>query len=166
MRLNEFANAQAQLDLLRIIIDNTWSAIAQQAEEQKRVEAERKAQAKLKPKSKKTSKSSITRTPTTASVKIKKTDDNLKKQQPPAAFKPDPNASNAVKPMSPSKPPLNHPARDTAINLKLANPNSPSSPKNFSTASYSPLVRSNLKPFEKEGDGDIFNGSLDNSALN
>ena len=39
MRFNEFANAQAQLDLLRIIIDNTWSAIAQQAEEQKRAQA-------------------------------------------------------------------------------------------------------------------------------
>ena len=39
MRLNEFANAQAQLDLLRIIIDNTWSAIAQQAEQQKRAQA-------------------------------------------------------------------------------------------------------------------------------
>jgi len=49
MRFFEFADAEAQLGLLRTIIDNTWSAIAKQAEEQKRVEAERKASAKLNP---------------------------------------------------------------------------------------------------------------------
>ena len=46
MRLYEFADAEAQLALLRTIIDNTWTAIAQQAEQQKRVDAERKAQTK------------------------------------------------------------------------------------------------------------------------
>ena len=53
MRLYEFADAEAQLALLRTIIDNTWTAIAQQAEQQKRMDAERKAQAKLKPRAKK-----------------------------------------------------------------------------------------------------------------
>ena len=33
MRLYEFADAEAQLALLRTIIDNTWTAIAQQAEQ-------------------------------------------------------------------------------------------------------------------------------------
>jgi hypothetical protein len=44
------------LELLRTVIDNTWTAIAQQAEQEKRAEAERKAQAKLKPHAKKSSK--------------------------------------------------------------------------------------------------------------
>ena len=64
MRLYEFADAEAQLALLRTIIDNTWTAIAQQAEQQKRVDAERKAQAKLKPRSKKSSKGASIRIPT------------------------------------------------------------------------------------------------------
>ncbi len=53
MRFFEFADAEAQLGLLRTIIDNTWAAIAKQAEEQKRVEAQRKANAKLKPRKRK-----------------------------------------------------------------------------------------------------------------
>ena len=49
MRFFEFADAEAQLGLLRTIIDNTWAAISKQAEEQKKAEAQRKATAKLKP---------------------------------------------------------------------------------------------------------------------
>ena len=49
MRLYEFADAEAQLGMLRVIIDNAWVAIAQQAVQQKQAGAERKAQAKLKP---------------------------------------------------------------------------------------------------------------------
>jgi hypothetical protein len=60
MRLNEFANAEAQLALLRIIIDNTWAAIAQQAAEKKRQDAERKVQDKLKPRSKKPTRATST----------------------------------------------------------------------------------------------------------
>ena len=47
MRFYEFSDAEAQLGLLRTIIDNTWSAIAQQAEEQRKAEAERKAKARV-----------------------------------------------------------------------------------------------------------------------
>lgn len=53
MRINEITDAQGQLELLRTVIDNTWTAIAQQAEQERRTEAERKAQAKLKPRSRK-----------------------------------------------------------------------------------------------------------------
>ena len=49
MRFYEFADAEAQLGLLRTIIDNTWAAIAKQAEEQKKAEAQLKATVKLKP---------------------------------------------------------------------------------------------------------------------
>ena len=45
MRLYEFTSAEEQLGLLRVIIDNTWAAIAQQAKQQKAVEAPRKAKA-------------------------------------------------------------------------------------------------------------------------
>lgn len=48
MRIYEFTNAEEQLALLRLIIDNTWSAIQTQANQQK---AQRVAQAsKAKPK--------------------------------------------------------------------------------------------------------------------
>lgn len=49
MRLYEFTNAEEQLGLLRVIIDNTWTAIAQQAKQQKNAEAQRKVQAKAMP---------------------------------------------------------------------------------------------------------------------
>lgn len=143
MRLNEFADAQAQLDLLRIIIDNTWSAIAQQAEGQKRVEAERKAQAKLIPKSKKTSKASITRIPAKASVQIKKPVDSLMKQQPPAVLKPDPNSSKAVKPLPPSfNPPRSQAATNKGIYPKIA---STALPKTLATPSIKPPTGVNTR---------------------
>jgi len=108
MRLYEFADAEAQLALLRKIIDNTWTAIAQQAEQEKRAEAERKAQAKLKPRSRKAVKAPYASPPPP-----------LKKPQPPTANKPtlnptlaNPNADNTIKPIrSTAKPmPSLHPS--------------------------------------------------------
>jgi hypothetical protein len=64
MRFFEFADAEAQLGLLRTIIDNTWAAIAKQAEEQKQAEAQRKANAKLKPRKRKASMGKAIKTPT------------------------------------------------------------------------------------------------------
>jgi len=43
MRLYEFTNAQEQLALLRVIVDNTWQAIDQEAAQQARVAAQRAA---------------------------------------------------------------------------------------------------------------------------
>ena len=63
MRIHEITDAQGQLELLRTVIDNTWTAIAQQAEQEKRAKAERKAQAKLKLRSKKSSKGTSIRIP-------------------------------------------------------------------------------------------------------
>ena len=63
MRFFEFADAEAQLGLLRTIIDNTWAAIAKQAEEQKRAEAQRKANAKLKPRKRKAGMGKAIKTP-------------------------------------------------------------------------------------------------------
>ena len=64
MRFFEFADAEAQLGLLRTIIDNTWAAIAKQAEEQKQAEAQRKANAKLKPRKRKASMGAAMKVPT------------------------------------------------------------------------------------------------------
>ena len=46
MRFFEFSDAEAQLRLLRKIIDRTWAAIAQQAEDELTLEAQRKSLAK------------------------------------------------------------------------------------------------------------------------
>lgn len=43
MKIYEVTSAEDQLDLLKKIIDNTWSAIEQQAVEQQKAEAERQA---------------------------------------------------------------------------------------------------------------------------
>jgi hypothetical protein len=43
MRLFEFTNAQEQLALLRVIVDNTWRAIEQEAELQARAAAQKAA---------------------------------------------------------------------------------------------------------------------------
>ncbi len=65
MRFFEFADAEAQLGLLRTIIDNTWAAIAKQAEEQKKAEAQRKATAKLKPRKQRAGMGKAINVPTT-----------------------------------------------------------------------------------------------------
>ena len=62
MRLREFANAEEQLELLRVIIDNTWAAIAKQAAEQRKAEQERRIAAAKVPRSRRGS-SSVTRIP-------------------------------------------------------------------------------------------------------
>ena len=120
MRLYEFADAEAQLALLRTIIDNTWTAIAQQAEQQKRVDAERKAQVKLKPRSKKSSKGTSIRIPSPKSPPPKQPQAPLAKQPPSPLYKPNPNALNAVKPLRPTNPQLKPLTTTTAANPKLA----------------------------------------------
>ncbi len=50
MRLVEFADAEEQLALWKLVSDNVWKAVAQQAEQQAAERAEKARQAKLKPK--------------------------------------------------------------------------------------------------------------------
>ena len=50
MRINEIASAEEQLALWKLISDNIWTAISQQAEAERRQRAEKAAQRKLKPK--------------------------------------------------------------------------------------------------------------------
>ena len=118
MRISEITDAQGQLELLRTVIDNTWTAIAQQAEQEKRAEAERKAQAKLKPRAKKSSKGTSIRIPTPPPPPPMKPQAPLVKQAPSPPNKSNPNALNAVNPLPPTNPQHNQPPPNTAINTK------------------------------------------------
>ena len=57
MRINEFANAEEQLALWKLISDGVWTAVRTQAEQQARANAERAQQAKTKKPTSKRSKS-------------------------------------------------------------------------------------------------------------
>ena len=48
MRMNEIASAEEQLGLLRLIIDNTWTAIKQQADSEARQKATQSKPIKVK----------------------------------------------------------------------------------------------------------------------
>ena len=119
MRISEITDAQGQLELLRTVIDNTWTAIAQQAEQEKRAEAERKAQAKLKPRSRKAVKAPYASPPPP-----------LKKPKPLTANKPtpnptlaNPNADNTINPIRSTVKPLPslHPSHTQAIPQNVLN---------------------------------------------
>ena len=120
MRISEITDAQGQLELLRTVIDNTWTAIAQQAEQERRAEAERKSQAKLKPRAKKSGKGTRIRIPTPPPPPNKKPQAPLVKQPPSPFNKPNPNALNAINPIPSTNPQLKQPPTDTAINPKLS----------------------------------------------
>ena len=158
MRIIEITDAQGQLELLRTVIDNTWTAISQQAEQERRAEAERKAQAKLKPRSKKSSKGTGLRIPTPPPPPTKKPQASLAKQPPAPLNNPNPNALNAVKPLPSANPQLKQQPTNTAINPKLAfTPH----PKPTATTPIKPsyglktgYFGKNIGTLEKEDDGD------------
>jgi hypothetical protein len=54
LRLREFTNAEEQLGLLRRIIDSTWTAIADEAAEQKKQQELERIKASKKPRGKRT----------------------------------------------------------------------------------------------------------------
>jgi hypothetical protein len=158
MRISEITDAQGQLELLRTVIDNTWTAIAQQAEQEKRAEAERKAQAKLKPRAKKSGKGISVRIPTPQPPPTKKPQAPLAKQPPSPLNKPNPNALNAVKPVPSTNPQLKQQPTNTAINPKLA---STPYPKPTATTPIKPQTgvkagyfSKNIGTLEKKEDGD------------
>lgn len=97
MRFFEFADAEAQLGLLRTIIDNTWAAIAKQAEEQKRAEAQRKATAKIKPRKRKGSMGKAVNMPTPKPPPPKP-----KPPSPQPPPKPKPKATNPQSTLQPN----------------------------------------------------------------
>ena len=48
MRVVEFASAEEQLALWKLVSDNVWSAIAAQAQQERRADAEKAARSKSK----------------------------------------------------------------------------------------------------------------------
>ena len=51
MRLFEFADAESQMELWKLITDNVWQAIAKQAQEQKQLDAQKAKSVSAAPKS-------------------------------------------------------------------------------------------------------------------
>ena len=148
MRINEITDAQGQLELLRTVIDNTWTAIAQQAEQEKRAEAERKAKAKIKPRSRKAVKAPYASPPPP-----------LKKPQPLTANKPtpnptlaNPNADNTIKPIrSTSKPmPSPHPSHTLATQQNALN-----APKDGYLDKNIDAVQNNLRGDDRHSENGI-----------
>ena len=147
MRISEITDAQGQLELLRTVIDNTWTAIAQQAEQEKRADAERKAQAKLKPRSKKATKAPYAPPPTP----LKKPKPTLSKQPTPTAKVTNPHALAPIKPLPYSHTQPNPKHNPTA----LANPNTVQAPAtNASTASKDGYFGKNIGAVKNDLRGD------------
>jgi hypothetical protein len=157
MRISEITDAQGQLELLRTVIDNTWTAIAQQAEQERRAEAERKSQAKLKPRAKKSGKGTSIRIPTPPPPPNKKTQAPLVKQPPSSLNEPNPNALNAINPIPSINPQLKQPPINTAINPKLSIPYPKPIANTLTKQHYGVkdgYFGKNIGTTEKEDDGD------------
>ena len=158
MRLYEFADAEAQLALLRTIIDNTWTAISQQAEQEKRAKAERKAKAQLKPRARKSSNGTSIRMPAPPPLQPNKPQAALAKQPPSPLDKSKPNAVNAVKLLPPTNPQLKQPPASTTINPKLASLPYPKPIATTPIKQHNGLKMGyfdkNIGTTEKEDDGD------------
>jgi outer membrane biosynthesis protein TonB len=134
MRFFEFADAEAQLGLLRTIIDNTWAAIAKQAEEQKRAEAQRKANAKLKPRKRKDGIGKAIKKPPSP--------------PPPPKPKP-PSPPPPPKPKPPSPPPPLKPSTKATNRQPTSQPNAqlPTSQQNLSQPYNGAVSRLNNASF-------------------
>jgi hypothetical protein len=123
MRLYEFADAEAQLALLRTIIDNTWTAIAQQAEQQKRVDIERKAQTKLKPRAKKRGKGGSIRRPSPPTPAPKIPNANAKPQASSAS-----NQTTQANPNAVGQQPVAYPKPYAKPTITATNPKPATTP--------------------------------------
>ncbi len=129
MKIYEIADAEAQLGLLRTIIDSTWAAIAQQAAQQKQADAERKEQAKLMPRGKKASKGSNIRIPTTPPTLPIKPQAPTEVQPSSPLNKPKPNDLDAAKPLPTTNTQLKPLTTIKSVQPKLAAITSIASPK-------------------------------------
>ena len=166
MRLYEFADAEAQLALLRTIIDNTWTAIAQQAEQQRINSAQQRPTSSVhnlvksipKKRLKKSPKATSIRIPTPKPPPPKQPQAPLAKQPPSPLNKPNPNTLNAVKPLPPTNPQLKPLTTTTAANPKLSSIPYPKpiakTPINQQSGVKDGYFGKNIGTLEKEDDGD------------
>ena len=158
MKICEITDAQGQLELLRTIIDTTWSSIAQQAEQEKQAEAARKAQAKLKPRGKKRSKGGKVHIPSPPLHPPKKPTANAKPQASSASNQTTQANPNAVAQYPTAYPKPYPQPQSTAVNPKSA---TTTVPKAIPTASVKPSLGvkdwyfgKNISATEIDGYGD------------
>ena len=116
MRIDEFASAEEQLALWKLVSDNVWSAIAMQAEQERRAKAEKAARSKPKRGKRKSSpkapkpaapKSATPAKPNAADTDSKTQQQAAVAQQPvnPASVQPrGPYGATAVQPRAPIQP--------------------------------------------------------------
>lgn len=81
MRIDEFASAEEQLALWKLVSDNVWNAIATQAEQERRARAEKAARSKPKHGKRKSSPTAAKPAPPKASTPAKPTADTHSKAQ-------------------------------------------------------------------------------------
>jgi hypothetical protein len=158
MRICEITDAQGQLELLRTIIDTTWSSIAQQAEQEKQAEAARKAQAKLKPRAKKRSKGGSIRRPSPPTPAPKIPNANAKPQASSAS-----NQTTQANPNAVGQQPVAYPKPYAIPTITATNPKPATTPYPNATpiSSTKPSLGlkmgyfdKNIGTTEKEDDGD------------
>ena len=158
MKICEITDAQGQLELLRTIIDTTWSSIAQQAEQEKQAEAARKAQAKLKPRAKKRSKGGSIRRPSPPTPAPKIPNANAKPQASSAS-----NQTTQANPNAVGQQPVAYPKPYEIPTITATNPKPATTPYPNATpiSSTKPsfgvntgVIGRNMVNTEKEVDGD------------
>ena len=116
MRIDEFASAEEQLALWKLVSDNVWSAIATQAEQERRARAEKAARSKPKRGKRKSSPKAVKpvppKTPTTAKPNAANIDSKAQHQAgavqqtvSPAQAQPHgPYGATGVQPSAPIQP--------------------------------------------------------------
>jgi len=122
MRLQEFANAEAQLGLWKLISDNTWAAVNQQAQQEARAQAEKAAARKSTPHKRGVRKSTPKAAAPKPSVPI--TPKQAQAQTQTATPSVQPQQLTAPQAVIPTKGPLgaSNPTKSTAL------PSAPSAP--------------------------------------
>lgn len=120
MRINEISNAQAQLGLWKLISDNTWAAVNQQAQQDARAQAEKATARKSTPHKRGVRKS----TPKAAAPKPSVPITPKQAQAQTATPSVQPQQSTAAQAVIPTKGPLgaSNPTKSTAL------PTAPSAP--------------------------------------
>ena len=110
MRLFEFADAESQMELWKLITDSVWQAITKQAQEQKQLDAQKANSASAAPKSAKPFKSKIvspqpskTKKTSAQEIQRQKVQSNAVKSKPKTTSVPS-SSANAVNTKNQSNP--------------------------------------------------------------
>ena len=103
MRLFEFADAESQMELWKLITDSVWQAIAKQAQEQKQLVAQKANSASAAPKQSKAFKSKIvspqpskTKKTSAQEIQRQKVQSNIVKSKPKTTSVPSSSATASV----------------------------------------------------------------------